>query len=144
MYHDDDIQDEFTQDVEFDEELEVNELDIKMRQLNFTVTKYISMYDIKRAEVDWSKLSQKDKGDLLWNAGLDVKNYRYVTNKDEHVTIEGLRKDCVRFICEERSDKAWIETGLASGDAYLKHKKDPSLTRMIKQMEDCYLPSIIK
>jgi|26BtaG_2_1085354.scaffolds.fasta_scaffold14174_2 hypothetical protein len=128
-----------TIDVEFDPETEVNDLEDKMRALNYTVTKYISMYDVKRTGLVWNKLTDKQKKDLLWEAGLDVRHYRYITHKDAHITLEGLRKECVRFICEERSDKKWIDTGLASDDAYLKYKNDPSFTRNIKQMENCYL-----
>ena len=138
---DETIEDNFTEDVHFDHDKEVNSLDQEMSKHKFTVTKYLSFYDIERAGVVWKKLSQKEKSDALWDFGLDIKKYRYLTVLDEHVTLEGKRKKCIRIVCEERSDKAWIETGLASGDAYLKHKGDPSLTREIKRMEDCYLSS---
>jgi len=128
-----------TIDVEFDPETEINELEDKMRALSYTVTKYISMHDIKRTGLVWRDLSQEQKNSLLWQAGLNVKAYRYITVKDTHVTLEGLRKNCVRVICEERSDRKWIDTGLASDDAYLKYKNDPSFTRNVKQMENCYL-----
>lgn len=138
------IVDNFSEDVEFDPETEENELDTRMVKSTFTVTKYISMYDVQRAEISWRGLTDDAKQELLWSVGLDVKNYRYLTSMDEHITMEGLRKTCVRFICEERSDKAWIDTGLASDDAYLKYKNDPSFTREIKRMEDCYQSSVIE
>ena len=144
MYHDDNIEDVFEDDVVFDPDTEENKLEEKMRQADYAVTTYISMYDIKAAGIDWSGLSQEEKNGLLWSVGLDIKRYRYVTSKDLHVTSQGKRVECVRVICEERHDKEWIEGGMASDDAYLKYKDDPSFTREIKKMEDCYLPSIIK
>ncbi len=132
----------FTEEVEFDDTVDINELDQQMSQLFFTVTKHISMYDIKRAGINWRSLSNEEKASLLWEAGLDVKNYRYITSKDTHVTMEGKRQECIRFICQERCDKAWINTGLNSDDAYLMFKNDPSLTREIKRMENCYQSSV--
>lgn len=141
-YELDDFEDDFTEDVVFDPLTEVNELDEKMTKLQYTVVKYVSMYDIKRANIDWGSLSEDSKLSTLWSVGLDVKKYRYITSKDLHVTMEGLRKECVRFICEERSDKEWIKTGLASEGAYLKYKADPSLSRELHKLKDCYLSSI--
>ena len=120
---------------EFDHDKEVNELDVKVREANFSLVRYLSMYDVKRSGIEWRDLTQKEKDDSLYSVGLDVSNYRYITHLDTHVTMEGYRKTCVRFLAQERTDDEWIASGYASQEAELTHRGDPSFSREIQAMQ---------
>lgn len=120
---------------EFDHNTETNELDEKIQEANYSLVRYLSMSDVKDGGLVWRDMTQKEKDDSLYAVGLDVKNFRYITHLDTHITFKGKPFNGVRFICNERLDTDWIQSGYASQEAELTFRGDPSFSREIYRMQ---------
>ena len=110
-----------------------SELEDEMKA--YKVTKYVSLPDLvstlKGAGMDGSKLSGDDLLEVLWLLGLDTKDYKVIERVDTHRTSDNKAVTCLRYICSERMDKEWLESGMATFEAKLEASGDASLNREI-------------
>jgi hypothetical protein len=99
----------------------------------FTVTRYISLGDLvstlKSAGMTLQDLSGADLMDVLWELGLNTKEYKVKELTDNHRDYNDKAVWGLRFLSQERFDDVWLNSGRASFEAKVAAAGDESLER---------------
>lgn len=99
----------------------------------FTVTRYISLGDLvsvlKSAGMTLQSLSGDGLLEVLWELGLNTKEYKVKELTDNHRDHNDKAVWGLRFLSQERFDDAWLNSGMASFEAKVAAVGDESLER---------------
>jgi hypothetical protein len=98
---------------------------------------YLSVWDLLLLEGFAEAFGSEDKEKIeeyLYENGLDVNKYY----EEEVVLHRCLSQkepvECVRYLGAERSDKSWLNTGVASTRAWIDNTKDDMMKEDMKNM----------
>lgn len=82
---------------------------------------YISLSEIQKVKpwITWDFIqeNQKEFEEMLYDLGLDTKNYPYEVQNVQHRNRFNEIVSCERFVGNERTDRDWIQSGNASQEA---------------------------
>lgn len=98
---------------------------------------YISMSELMKVKTDltyeWIDKNPKEFKDILWDVGMDTRNYPFETQTDiQHRNRFNEVVRCDRFVGNERLDREWINSGYASQAAIDKSKHSKLLIDMYR------------
>ena len=104
--------------------------------LQICAFKYISLSEIQKEYPQWNKYKVNKNWheflDLLFALGCDI-NEPIVTQEDvQHRNLFNETVTCNRYVCHERVDKEWVESGYASIEAVDKSKNCKILTDLYR------------
>lgn len=98
---------------------------------------YVSMSEIVKVKpeitYDWIEQNPEGLREILWDIGMDTKNYPFETQPDiQHRNRFNEVVQCHRFVGNERLDKQWLISGYASIAAKDKAKRSKLLVDMYR------------
>lgn len=98
---------------------------------------HISESEVKMIEegydYSWYKGNRYKLDSCLYKLGLDVRKGYTLQDISLHINRLGDRVTCGRYYGDERTDKEWIESGLASQEARDKTLNSPLLDDLYRQ-----------
>lgn len=89
--------------------------------LKICAFKYISLSEIQKVQPKFTSKYIEDNKDeflqVLHNLGCDTKEYVMVQHDIQHRNIFNEIVTCDRYVCDERIDDEWLNSGYASIEA---------------------------
>ena len=105
---------------------------------DYTVTRYIGLPDLvttlQGAGMSLQDLSGEGLLEVLWDFGLNTKDYKVQEFTDTYRAMNGKAVSGLRFLCQERMDDEWLKSGMASFEAQVEAKGDASLQRELEMI----------
>lgn len=99
---------------------------------------YLSFSDLLLVDGFAEAFGQQDVAgikDCLWRCGMDVNHEeKYEEAFVEHRNLQNHVVKCIRYSGYERTDNAWLKTGVASLAAIIASTPDLSLRRELRTM----------
>lgn len=71
---------------------------------------------------------------VLWEMGMDTKGHMFKTFKQQHRTLQGKSKKGIMFAGKERSDKAYLKSGMATLAGHIESVWDEGLKQELRQI----------
>lgn len=93
----------------------------------YTIRYVVGAEDLFKAGINnVNELSRENLSKVLWNFGLDTKNFNFETKTGLYVNIFGVRKEGLHYVCSERTDNEWCQAEVngikvASDDALIEN-----------------------
>ena len=103
-----------------------------MKSFSIAAIVIVSLSEIQKA-ISWVTAEHLEQNrteleEILYNLGMDTKNYPYEVFEDIHRNRFNEVVECQRYVGNERFDKIWITSGYASQEALDRSKGNKLLT----------------